>query len=561
MLCKCGTKCPEGTVFCSNCGSKFEPPVQQPIQPDQPEPPLTPSLPPEPAVAMPQQNQPPASSSNSLNPKLIAIIGGALAVIIIAVLAFVFLGGGSGGQFDMQRGGFTSFFRLEDGWGGDVETFITDSRGNAFNVNSWLNRSATSLDATRFAYLTDEGDLYFIHNGNRQRVARDVSNFVMSLDGSAVVYVTDTDDDDLGTLVLWQARNGSTRVVETSVVHYQISISPDGRTVGFAVLDRNDDVEGFFSVNGRTAESLGRNRIPMVISNSGRFVYYFNESNQQFRVSHRGDSVRLADSDNLFGLWFNRDLTEVMFVADGTTFISERGRERQRISNNHLVPALPEFIQTSGMNVFGVRSFRNIIAESRSDSNMWGWSSTYDLVYIDGSFETNRIARNVIQHEVSRDGGTVVYLNSQGRLTKLTNVSRTEPTTFEFSTRDEIEEFVMTADGSQIYFINDFNDLYFIRGTNSPTRVRQDVYTIVMSPNSDTLFFIADIDRNGIGELFTTRRGATATRVDGAREVSFIRTTATCVFYFSTESGHTGDVFRSNGNARFTRILEDVRWW
>jgi len=524
-------------TFCPKCGEKNEQPkneqpTAQPVQETD-------------VVALPQKK--------AIKPLWLAAIGGGAFLLLIIIIVVVFSGSG-GGAFDVQSGGFHI---VEDG----NTTIFIDSRGRTIEVDSGVRTSAVSMDATRLAALTVQNDLYFVDNGRAQRVAEGVVNFVISNNGSAIAFV-----DDNARLVIWETRNGRSRTVESDVISYSIALSPDGRSVGFAVFsDRTEELEGFISINGRNAESIGRNALPIAISDRGRFVYYVREDRDLLFVRHRGESTRVAPIDEIRELMFNRDFTEVLWSDREATFISARGQSSERVvRSSGLVPLLPvntQLVISGAAPVLGVRTFANMIFYDNSNDA---------IIFVDRNFEARNLARGVVRAEravISADGRTVVFLDDRGRLRRMTNMSRNEPTIVDLGADLDIVNFITCTDADHIYFVDRFDELWFIRGTREPSRVRTDVgpWSIVMSPNSNMLFFIANMARDGSGELFTTTNGRSPNRVDGANDVLGVIADAAGVYYHAPATGNRVDVFRSNGNARFTRIAQDVTprslWW
>ena len=531
---ECGTKMEEDVIYCPECGkavnAKEEPTLVEPT--------------PAPAQA----------PSKTLSPKLLGIIGVAVVAVIVLVIVTTL---SRGSKFDIRVGGVTA----TDGY----TTFFIDSRGRIVEINDVTNYFA-SMCGAHFAAVTRHRDIYFISNGNSQRVADgiDGTHFVFSANGTAIAYRQD------GTLMVWEARNDITRRVANDVITAGLHLSPDGRSVAFVVRDRDRD-EGFISRNGRTPESIGRDAVPVGIANGARFVYYRQSERDRLYVrNNRGNSNRISSNFTAqSSVQFNRDLSEALFHDDGT-YISVRGRDRERISRDEIHFIGPQNIQFARPGdgrsiIIGIQTFANNVFALE---NSIGWNWTIDLIYVDRNFETNTLAREVEHFEMSGDGQTIVILDNRERLYHITNISRPEPTFTRLGANLDFRNFVISGNAQQVYFVNSDGDLYFIRGTNSPVRVARDVYrgSIIMGPSRDTLFFIDDWSpRDRTGRLSTTRNGRTPSRVAGATEVSRIITDGFGIFYTTPSGGNRFDVFRSNGNASFSGVLSDVHffsnWW
>ena len=127
--------------------------------------------------------------------------------------------------------------------------------------------------------------------------------------GDGVAFVQEV-DGDVGTLCLY--KGGKTTTISADVSAYnRLSISPDGSVVGYTVYD---DVEyetiGYF-YDGKQKE-LGKDIIPVAISNGAKHVYYKN--GKLYVQRHSTDTKVALVSIVYYSL--NKDLSELIFTAD-----------------------------------------------------------------------------------------------------------------------------------------------------------------------------------------------------------------------------------------------------
>jgi hypothetical protein len=118
-----------------------------------------------------------------------------------------------------------------------------------------------------------------------------------------------------------------------------------------------------------------------------------------------------------------------------------------------------------------------------------------------------------------------------------------------------VESFVVSVDGRTIYFVNDDNELFFVEGEDNNTRIADDVgaWRKTMMPDSNRVFFVGDFSsRTNSGTLFYSDNGGDRVRVPGGNDVTSVWSSANSVFYSNID----GDIYRSNGDENFQRIVQ-----
>ena len=142
---------------------------------------------------------------------------------------------------------------------------------------STIGNQDYSLDGSVCGFLSD-GTLYCSSNGEVQRVADEVAGFAVSVDGSAIVYISNVGDDHYGTLSRYTVSDGSSKEITTQALYDSdfpfLIASPDGNSVAF-LSDLNEDEERFeasISVNQGNPTTLGTNLLPLAISNDGTYI-------------------------------------------------------------------------------------------------------------------------------------------------------------------------------------------------------------------------------------------------------------------------------------------------
>ena len=399
-------------------------------------------------------------------------------------------------------------------------------------------------------------------------IADDVVEYRLSDSGSAVAYLTDYDiRNNVAVLYLYDAAKGtSTKITEDALCiggNIQlVSISPDGKTVTY-ISDydsRNNEYTGYLKVGDKAAEKIGDNMFAIAVSNGGTTMYYVKESGRGIESLHvksgRNENKLISQISTDTMLWVNKDYTQLIFNQDGRTDISKNGGERERLYRNAIRNILlPQGTQrrsnaTGGrlsVSVIGIRSLTPLLAIT-SDG----------IVYIDNNYESNRISSSSDNQNfsvISSDGRKLLFMTNNGHLA---SIDPTKPGADRSEIGRNVAHFVASRDASTVYYVNEDDELYYVRGNGDPSKVADDVDgQLTMQWNSTRAFFIVGDTRSG-GELYFSNNGRARAKVSGGDDVIMVLTTPTSVFYLLDGQ----EIFRSNGDEKFTRFAEDasIHW-
>jgi len=484
-------------------------------------------------------------------------------VIIIAAIIFLPMIFGSGSS------GVTDSIIM---FGDKDEIVISGNNNNKFSIFGEYRQSQSSIDFSKVAVLTDYdytngGVLWFVTTSKAVKVADDVLAFKISDTGKGIVYLTDHDSrNNEATLFLYDtSRGNATKIAEDAMYVGDgqmngVCISPDGKSVAYiSDYDPSDDsVNGYMKIGNRAPEKVGSNMYAIAISDGGRHMYYVKQSNEGVVSLHvksgRNENRLISDVSSSITLRLNKDYSQAVFNHDGRAYITKNGGERDRfysqtVSSFLLPPGTP-WGQHSGsgrinVTVYGLRSLTPAVIMT-SDG----------LVRIDNKYESNKIASSYdYMHyaSISANGKTLLFITNNGHLASI------DPTRSSAERKEvgrNVDQYVASADAKTIYFVNEDDELYFVRGNGSPTKVADDVDgPLVMQWNSSRAFFVVDMGRRG-GELYSTNNGRGKTKVSGGDEVNALLATPRCIFY----GNYDDEIFRSNGNDRFTRFAEDMNY-
>jgi len=453
---------------------------------------------------------------------------------------------------------------------GDGDEIIVSGNNNVkFTIDGRFESAQRSLDSSKAAVMTDlrgssGGALWFVTTSKATKIADDVLTYRLSDSGSAVAYLTDYDSrNSVAVLYLYDAAKGSsTKIADDAMyaggVMTGVSISPDGKTVTYIgdYDSRNNEYTSYIKVGARTAEKIDDNVYCVAVSNGGTTMYYVKVSGRGVESLHvksgRSENRLISEISSPTTLWLNKDYTQVVFNQDERANISKNGGERERLYNRTIRDfLLPRGTQTRGgagggrvvVSVVGIRSLTPLVGIT-SDG----------IVYIDNKYESNRISSssdNPYRSVVSANGRKLLFITNNGHLA---SIDPTKPGADRSEVGRNVARFVASSDASTVYFVNEDNELYYVRGNGAPSKVADDVDgQLAMQWNSTRAFFIVDDTRSG-GELYFSNNGGARAKVSGGDDVVGIMTTPASVFF--RRDGQ--EIFRSSGNEKFTKFAEDV---
>jgi len=501
----------------------------------------------------------------SLPIKKILIVAVPVLVLVIAAIIVIPMLSGSGSSTIKD-----SIILLSDG----VEIIVSGNNNAKFTIDGEFAYAQSSLDGSKAAVMTDlrgneDGALWFVTTSKATKIADDVITYRISDSGGVVAYMTDYDSrNSRAVLYLYDAAKGSSTKIADDVMYdggvmIGVCISPDGKTVTYIgdYDSHNNEYTSYIKTGNRAAEKIDDNVYCVAVSNGGTTMYYVKVSGrgvESLYVKSGRNENRLISEISSTTLWLNKDYTQVVFNHDGRANISKNGGERERLYSKVIRDiVLPRGTQKRYISVglhielyvIGIRSLTPLVGITNDG-----------IVYIDNKYESNRISSssdNPYRSVISANGRKLLFLTNNGHLA---SIDPTKPGADRREVGRNVNRFVVSRDASTIYYANEDDELFYVRGNGDPSKVADDVNgQLVMQWNSTRAFFIVD-DMGSGGELYFSNNGRAKTKVSGGDDVKGIITTPTSVFY--RRDGMGRETFRSSGNEKFTKFAEDldIRW-
>ena len=394
---------------------------------------------------------------------ILGAVGGALLLLAAAAVVWLFVLGGTLPFVGAAKGSKPAVFSVAAPDGLD---YLIAPEAEV-SVNERLNNTSRSgfyMNADRSAVMLMIDSEIWLYDGKEIRKVRELTNLgTDENDNSYIVgfgsYGRDIFYVDNGSLFLY--RDGqATRVSNSGALKdedkskYGCVTSPDGKYVAYCVPEDDGSFRGYVW-DGNGNYEIGKNDLPLAISNGGKYLFYLDISNKTGKKSlvvRKGingtEEQSLGSSENDINCYFNSSGTEVLFRTEDKYYLSFNGESSQKIFNGTEVQlVLPYGVKAvlngnSGLSAsVGVSSFKDFcIMES-------------DILYrIDSKGTVSRIAKHVTRAYAASDKKTIIYSDDSHNLYRI-NAAKTGAAA-EMIVNGDCYDFVPTADGKTVFFLN-----------------------------------------------------------------------------------------------------------
>lgn len=474
-------------------------------------------------------------------------------VLVVCVIAY-FLIGFTSSSSDMSRNP-TLVYEIED------SSYILPYNGEPIEVESELYNFDYSFDRSSFVYYDEEEEAIFVYsNGEVKEIEEDVYAYTISANGNAVAYATEYDDYVAELYVYDVKSEEKTMITRDAYMDYSYQdndpnfvLSADGTRIGFAGDFDDDDYTfyGFTAVVGKDPEELDKYSMPIAISNNGNFVYYakqdLDESYDDEKVfdvivKTKKDENKILSDVTSFDLFFNRDLSQVLFYDDYKTYICIDGVEETKVDKNELslvynfnVPASYDYLGNWQY------SFYQYGYEDLTDAIYYSGNTLY---YINDEYDAQKICDDFSADQVSADGKSVLFLEDD-KLNYIKDVTKPEDV-IEYDLEDVID-FIASPSLDDIYYVNDDDELFYFNGSKS-TKVGDEPEEMEMNEVTNTLYYISD------EELYKVNK-TKEEKISTPEDVEGVYTINEATFYYFEEDDETV-YYRAIKDGEFEEVVK-----
>ena len=367
------------------------------------------------------------------------------------------------------------------------------------------NSQKRSMDGSVICYMNEEKELVLVKEDKVIKTGIDeAEGLVVSQRGDTLAYfsdcekatyhITDYGYDDfilVGTLNLYDIKKKTSTEIAEEVVVGSAVLSPNGKTVAFvAEYEATDDFRGFYSVNGKKPEEVGKEKRVFAISDKGKYVYYTDVD--RIYVAKKGEEEKLANDVRYVEALMNADNTEMLFFNEDKTYVTVKGGEKKKVAGDELnkvilnddaasyEQSLSKERGTITVTYTGVDTFEEKLFYSNSNDAIF---------YMMNKYETEKLASGAYQYVVAEDGESLVY-NDYLNVCKVTKFNKGGEKEI-IAAGALAENIYADGDLKHIYLINFEDELYYIK-KGKGKKIADDVTSAMISPDGAYCYYVIE---------------------------------------------------------------------
>lgn len=461
-------------------------------------------------------------------------------VVCIAILCAIF-GGGNG--YDAYKHEID--YKIKDG-----QVFIIydakKAKATGLEAES-IDESQTSIDGKILVLLTDNGDLAFVKGTKLTKVATEVEGFMISADGTGIVYLVDDGDDE--TLYLYNTVNKKAKKITSDFAEDSIAIAPNGDSVCYYEQKEGDDEPTLMLFKGSKSKKVTSNETYVVgMSNNGKYIYAIAEDDEGesflYRYNANGNKDKIGPC-NAPLFYFNEDHTQVIYYngegGNYKSYLSINGKEGKKMSSSIARPLLPESTQEfqNGYSItVPAKDLYNKVYVCQNDNNSSVW-------YIRKNPDKSvKLVGNASSVTLSEDGKRVFFMSDE-ELKVLVVKKGDRAADKAVVLAEDVEDYVVTSNGKKLYYLSD-KAVYCVNAKNGKgkkTVASDEVSSSLYINGKDVVYFIKD------GDAYATKNGGKAKKV--VSDATRLAYTANGIVYVHTED----DIFATAGAKKPTKVF------
>ena len=388
-----------------------------------------------------------------------------------------------------------------------------------------IREEQQSPDGSRCLFLTTENRLMLFDGSRFTSVAEDVKQFEFSFDSSAAAYLTQENE-------LFLYRRGKSQRIAANVTA-DFCISPDGKTVAY-VRDDGEESKAYY-YNGRERE-IAKDAVPAAVSSGGRYLYYYSSKGILYVQKGSNTDSRQKLVDNVESLCFNATGEQILVSDGASTYFSEKGGERNKVSSQTMVLLPPQGMASDAGGFCGIDSLKDRYYLAPGSGGL----TVYQL---NGRLELNSLMKNVLTPALLSDGRTMVY-SKNGNLYWM---DLKKPEDRETKLADNHRGFRVSLSGKNLLFIDEEGETWFAKAGGSSRRITADTIDLSRAAAGLNGSFVYELE----GSLYYTN-GGKPSKISGLTDD--VQTLSGNGFWVMAECKN-GDVFVSKNGRNFTRYI------
>jgi len=382
-------------------------------------------------------------------------------------------------------GGETSPYYIEGGFKhSEVDSMWSPMTSFTFHLTDAVNDYAYSIDKTSIVFLVgEEGsineNLTYFDGSKAYTISVCTGYFCISSDGSAVAYI------NAGSLYVWNSStNESTLITEDATDFF--GLSPQGTYISFTT---KNDGSCYAAPIGGDSIQIGSSCQPIALTDDGSLVYYYEGNGNHGKLcAYCSGIIQVLDESaaiNGSGLVFNRDCTQIVFPINDSYYFSMNGGKPIKATGGAPVDTNPKYYANDSF-VRLIKINGQIIApyfvDNKNLCNLLFQSGT-TLSFFDEDLNVFSFPIGEYSEGILSEGGKALLYFS----TDTKNMSKyiytfisdfADPACAQAVLDDKYIWNALLTAGDSIYYRNDIEQLFMIRGSAEPVKIDTYVYDL-----------------------------------------------------------------------------------
>ena len=486
------------------------------------------------------------------------LIAGALVAIalIITLIALVFSGS------DVIIPTESDLSAVYDADSGKTK-FYAGGKLLPLTVDGEIEEEMTSMDGSVMVFIiSEEKDdkteeiVYYTDGKEVRKIATEVSDLIIAPNGKSCVYLMKDEENEEHTaykLFLYNFKGGEGVQVSKKVPSSSAyTISADGESVLYnEYVSGSTDTKMYLYKDG-ASEPLGKNLIPMGVSEDAKYVYYYDvEKNVTYVRNAKDERIKIANEQ--CALIFNYDGSEVLTQTDNGVYVMKDGDEATRTKIAKKISSV-SFQGVAGMaqssskaGYYGVKTFAGMSYVDYDDGDK-------KLYRLDKNYERIEIAKDVEDLQLSGDGSKLYLVRDDDLYCGKPNGDASD---FDRIAAD-VDSYKISQDGSICYYLDDDDTLYYVDGSKTGAKIAEDVDIYCVTADGYVLFITDRSSETYEGTLYSAYKDGGKERV--ADDVYSVYATNHGTYYKTKEVSGDGTsttytVYGASKKANFEKIF------
>lgn len=500
---KCGQEYADGTKFCEKCGAELNSSdVKTEAAPAAENAPVEKKE--ETPAAEPVKEADAGKPKLDLKKLLIPVAAVAAVIVLIALICSLF--GGKSNYPTYNKNTIVSLETKDDSVyvsypNGEFKDLKVEKKGGAYY----------SGDRSLVAFFDDSGELVYFKNGKLVSTGLDeIKSITVSNDGATIAYLSEVKNGS-GVLYLYETKSKKSKEIADDVRVGSIVLSPDGKTVAYVSdYEAEDDFKGYYSVNGKKPVEVGKEKRVFAIADKGTYIYY-KDGDRIYVQKGKKEPEKLATDVGSFRAFFNKDLSQIMYTNDGKTYISEKAKEKVKVSSDPVYAFI--FPQDSVCGSYSMADGTITLTGVKSLAKQLIYVSD-SIYYVKPNFESVKVASNVMQVALSKDCKKLYVLGTKQDVVEITDFAKGGKKK-DLTDEGDIVSFQTDVKLKKLYVMNEDDELKYVKSKQKLVKLSDDVTSFACTKDGATCYFVVDYET-----LYLSKNGGKKVKIKEEDNVS-----------------------------------------